>query len=718
MSATEKPTSLEQLDPRYPLLADYFERGWWLIKLHGVADTSTTEHPNCLCKDGEKCSSPGKLPHGSYKLETGAAYVRSLEEAVDKLPPGGRWNVGHAFGYGSGAEEVALDIESDTALEQIRAEYGFDPLAAGAWASTGRGYHALYKLTREQLARKAELGIEQGAGTWAVPEVDIRVGGTNGYIAIEPSVHYSGREYKWQKLGELTEPPAGFFALMATRQNLRAAEKTEPKPKPKASTVIEGKDHSYHRADRLLETVSAKVTGASSNRNDAVKDAAYALGGALCEWPESEQSSYREKLKDAARVQTPREDRDYAERQNTVEESWKAGAARGSSDPIPAPGAVPTMSLAPIHDTGEKTNGETFQAGVRWKRLSDVGLPQRVEWLEGEIGEGRIPRGELTLIMGEPGVGKGSITAQIVAEVTNAGRVVIISAPEDSLESVTLPRYMAAGAILENVITVGIATEEDEPLSPVDVEEHHSQLLAIAFETNAACIVLDPLEEHLTADAKSERETRQALRQLLAGCRALGCALLGIDHVNRMKSSSGYARAGGSSAKYKVARSVLIAGRQGSTGDEKDPAEQSQNPRIVALIPDKLNVGAAARGLRFELLTEYVLGENGAQVSTAVARLLGETTLTAEELLGEDARESRETVSECAEWLLGYLTHRGLGHEQEETRKDARAINQDWNAKILELAIKQHGGKCSPMSFGGPYGYKLPGWVPLGADRT
>lgn len=716
MSATEKRTTLEQLDPRYPLLAEYFERGWWLIKLHGIADTSTTEQPICLCKDGERCSSPGKASHGSYKLETGTAYVRSLEEAVRKLPPGERWNVAHAFGYGSGAEEVALDIESDTALEQIRAEYGFDPLTAGAWASTGRGYHALYRLTREQLDRKAELGIEQGAGNWAVPEVDVRVGGTNGYIAIEPSVHYSGQPYKWQKLGDLTEPPAGFLELMATHRKLHAAAKEKPKPKPKASTEVI--DHSYYRANQLLEAVSAKVTGASSNRNDAVKDAAYALGGALCEWPESEQHPYREKLKEAAKAQTPAEDRDYAERQNTVEESWKAGRARGSNDPIPVPGVVPTVSLKPIHDTGEKTDGETFQAGMRWKRLSDVGPPQRVEWLEGDISEGRIPRGELTLIMGEPGVGKGSITAQIVAEVTNAGRVVIISAPEDSLESVTLPRYMAAGAILENVITVGIATEEDEPLSPVDVKEHHSELLAIAFETNAACIVLDPLEEHLTADAKSERETRQALRQLLAGCRALGCALLGIDHVNRMNSSNAFSRAGGSSAKYKVARSVLIAGRQGSAGDDKDSAEQSPNTRTVALIPAKLNVGAAAQGLRFELVTAYVAGENGAQVSTAVARLLGETTLTAEEMLGEDARESRETVSECAEWLLGYLTHRGLGHGQEETRKDARAINQDWNAKILELATKQHGGKCSPMSFGGPYAYKLPGWVPLGADRN
>ena len=727
MVSTAETTPLEQLDPRYPLLAEYFERGWWLVKLHPVSETSTAEHPVCLCRDGEKCASPGKLSHGTYKAETGTAYVRSLEEAVAKLPPGKRWNVGHAFGYGSGVEEVALDIENDAALEQIRSEYGFDPLLAGAWARTGRGYHALYKLTPEQLEQKAALGIEQGAGEWAVPDVDIRVGGTNGYIAIEPSVHYSGRTYKWQELGELTEPPAGFFALMATRKNLQAEEKPaqETKPKPKASNVIEmgtafeKRDPNRHRAERLLEVVSDKVTGASSNRNDAVKGAAYALGAALYLWPESEQAGYRERLKDAAAVQTPQGDRDYAERRHTVEESWKAGAAKGSSDPIPPPGSDAPRnssstepSSAPIRDTGEATAGENFRPGVRWKPLSEVGKPVPVYWLDGEIAEGRIPRGELSIIMGEPGVGKGSITAQIVSEVTNAGRYVIVSAPEDSLESVTLPRYMAAGAVLERVIGVGYAWEDGEPWGPPNIAQHAGELLEIATEVEAALIVLDPIAEHLAADVKDPVANRLAFRELKLGCRKLGCAILGIDHVNRMASGSGYKRAGGSGTKYQLARSVLIAGKVASPSEDEGVSAQ-----IVALVPDKLNVGMKARGIRFELQTEYVLGEGDEPVSTAVARLLGETTLTAEELLSEEAQAQSESVGQCAEWLRGYLEIKGQGDPLDSTRAAARKVNEDWKAETLNAAIKALGGKLGPLSVGGAWGYKLPGYRPLGADR-
>ena len=740
MVSTAETTPLEQLDPRYPLLAEYFERGWWLIKLHGVAETSTAEHPVCLCRDGAECSGPGKKNHGTYKAETGTAYVRSLEEAVAKLPPGKRWNIGHAFGYGSGVEEVALDIENDAALEQIRSEYGFDPLLAGAWARTGRGYHALYKLTPEQLEQKAALGIEQGAGEWAVPDVDIRVGGTNGYIAIEPSVHYSGRTYKWQELGELTEPPAGFFALMATRKNLQAEEKPEQetKPKLKASnaiemgTAFEKRDPNRHRAERLLEVVSDKVTGASSNRNDAVKDAAYALGAALYMWPESEQASYRERLKDAAAEQTPKSDRDYDERRHTVEESWKAGAAKGSSDPIPPPGSdaprnssnkAPSETL--IHETGktdETSEEESFQPGLRWKWLSEVGAARNIEWLEGDIAEGRIPRGEFSIIMGEPGVGKGSITAQIVAEATNAGRNVIISAPEDDIESVTKPRYMAAGAVMSRVAIVGYAWADDEAWIPAQIAEHGRLLLQLATEIEGACIVLDPVEAHLTADAKSERETRAALQPLLAGCRKIGCAVLGIDHVNRMSSSSGYARAGGSSAKYKVARSVLIAAARDGADNQAEPEKKSKATEVV-LIHDKCNVGPKARGLRFAVGTEYVSGAGGEPVSTGFARLLGETTLTSSEVLSDTARAQSETVGECAEWLRDYLTHRGLGHQQDETRKDARAVNEDWKADILKLAVKQLGGSNGPMGFAGNggeeklWGYKLPGYRPLGADR-
>ena len=740
MSTTET-TRLEQLDPRYPRVIEYLDRGITVLAAHGIAVYGGEGEAVCTCKAGAGCPNPGKHPRGTWaNPETGSAFIRSREEITRKLPPGEPWNVALPFSSGTFEDCLALDPDSDAARVRLLEEYGLDVLKARCVAQTANGWHAVYRIPAEWVSKLPNGSKPRnGASVFAIPGVDIRWG--NGIIIAEPSVHASNALYTWLAFGEPEDAPAELLAFLETRgETEKPTEKIKPSNATKPSDVLEASSPvlNARRVERAIEEAASKIARqAQPGRHMTNAAVSFSLGITLGLRTSTEQARGLSELAAAFGRQAahPKDSTKWAEDElEGIEKQYTEGLTRAAAgtydssrgEPIPADPPNSSSSAEqspPIHDTGEDSEEENFRPGVRWKRLSEIGLPQPVEWVEGDIANGRIPRGELTIIMGEPGVGKGSITAQIVAEVTNAGGIVIISAPEDSLESVTLPRYMAAGAVLENVITVGYAWEDDEPWTPLDIAEHHSQILAIASETGGKLIILDPLEEHLTADAKSERETRLALRHLLAGCRALGCALLGIDHVNRMKSSSGYARAGGSSAKYKVARSVLIAGRQGSTGDEKDPVEQSSKPRIVALIPDKLNVGAAARGLRFELLTEYVVGAGGTQVSTAVARLLGETTLTAEELLGEDARESRETVSACAEWLRDYLTHRGLGHQQDETRKDARAVNEDWKADILKLAVKQLGGSNGPMGFAGNggeeklWGYKLPGYRPLGADR-
>ena len=64
---------------------------------------------------------------------------------------------------------------------------------------------------------------------------------------------------------------------------------------------------------------------------------------------------------------------------------------------------------------------ETKAAPSRWKSLVDV-EPKRVEWVWG----GLIPRGKLTLIVGEPGVGKSFVVTQAAALCTAARTVPIL----------------------------------------------------------------------------------------------------------------------------------------------------------------------------------------------------------------------------------------------------------------------------------------------------
>src|SRR5665811_94027 len=83
---------------------------------------------------------------------------------------------------------------------------------------------------------------------------------------------------------------------------------------------------------------------------------------------------------------------------------------------------------------------------------SDI-APERIEWLW----QGRVAIGKLTLIAGEPGLGKSQITLRVAATVTNGdkwpncendhaptGSVIILSA-DDGLADTTRPRFDAAG---------------------------------------------------------------------------------------------------------------------------------------------------------------------------------------------------------------------------------------------------------------------------------
>lgn len=108
--------------------------------------------------------------------------------------------------------------------------------------------------------------------------------------------------------------------------------------------------------------------------------------------------------------------------------------------------------------------------------LSEV-VPTRVSWLW----PGRIPFGEITLIDGDPGLGKSAITTDLAARVSmgrpmpdgaecEVAGVVILSA-EDALDDTIRPRLDAAGADTTRILgipTIGTGDAEHMPAVPDD----------------------------------------------------------------------------------------------------------------------------------------------------------------------------------------------------------------------------------------------------------
>src|SRR3954453_17135490 len=97
-----------------------------------------------------------------------------------------------------------------------------------------------------------------------------------------------------------------------------------------------------------------------------------------------------------------------------------------------------------------------------WPNMADVAsLPVRWLW------DGRIARGKLTVLDGEPGIGKSTLALDLAAKVSrgaamplsratpNGGANVVIFSGDDDLADTVRPRLEAAGADLTRIRPIG-----------------------------------------------------------------------------------------------------------------------------------------------------------------------------------------------------------------------------------------------------------------------
>jgi hypothetical protein len=337
--------------------------------------------------------------------------------------------------------------------------------------------------------------------------------------------------------------------------------------------------------------------------------------------------------------------------------------------------------------------------------FSSMPAPKPIHWLRGETSMGRFPLGEMSMIYGEPGVGKGSITMAIIAEVTQAGGRVLLSTPEDDTIRVVKPRLMAAGANLANVSHVTFK-RGDEKLT-VDIGREAEALVQAAVDFGAELIVIDPVSEHFGANVKDERANREQLAPFMRACREHQIAIIAIGHTNRMAGGSGYMRAGGSSALFKIARSAFIVGRIPTPDDDQDTVTKH-----VALIHDKMNLGRAMPGLVYDIRTEELSIVDGKPITTSLAVNIGETHLSSDDILDERKIAEQRKIGECAIWLERHLGEKLGRCAKNETENEARKIDNAWTTATVRAAAKIIGAKCGPGGSGAAWVYTAKDYEP------
>ena len=258
--------------------------------------------------------------------------------------------------------------------------------------------------------------------------------------------------------------------------------------------------------------------------------------------------------------------------------------------------------------------------------LSEVET-QQIDWLW----QRRIPLGKITLLDGDPGMGKSLLAINIAACVSTGNPMpdgtqgrqggIILIAPEDSAEDTIKPRMEAAGGdpsqmLLLNTVE-GIHVQDTDKIKiferPFSLSHDLDVLEATIKKTKTILVVLDPLMAILgrNIDSSRDQDVREVFTPLAQLAERTGCAILIIRHLNKGSSDNILYRGSGSMSIIAAARIGLLVAH--------DPNDEQK--RVFATI--KNNLSKIAPNLTYqvvenELGAPYIqwLGENHYNTST------------------------------------------------------------------------------------------------------
>jgi len=261
---------------------------------------------------------------------------------------------------------------------------------------------------------------------------------------------------------------------------------------------------------------------------------------------------------------------------------------------------------------------------------------------------GWIPLGKLTVLDGDPGLGKSTLLLDLAARVTRGvpmpdggqgprGGVTLLTA-EDSLADTVRPRLEAAGADLDRVRAFSAVGEADGGNRPPVIPRDLEMLRRILTETDSRLLIVDPFLAFLGGgiDSCNDQDIRRCLHRLAELAEATRCAVVLLRHLNKLSGGKALYRGAGSIGIVGAARAGLLVAR--------DPEADQQ--RVLACT--KSNLTQAPVSLRFALAP-------GAQ---GVCRVnwLGPSTFLADELINQaEPLEERVVINDVAHFLRTLL---------------------------------------------------------------
>ena len=345
-------------------------------------------------------------------------------------------------------------------------------------------------------------------------------------------------------------------------------------------------------------------------------------------------------------------------------------------------------------------------------KLSDVKI-DRWEYLF----EHRIAFGCLTMLFGEPGLGKSALIANLVAKLSLGhelpdGRrqepmTTLLMTREDDPSKTLRPRYEFVGADMDKVIIWHQAPCLDGKLRPPNIVDHLETLERLVHSYGVRFLMVDPLTTFLPAHVdinKKPQAVADALNDLAELVRRLDIACVLLAHPPKGAKGNAIDRIFGTVTIGGTIRSALEL--------RKDPEDEDS----LLLVGVKMNIGPPCNGLRLRIAAEHIEApDGGPPISVSSVEwtdtLIGVTARSldnaAEEFKKENAQAPRteKAVKFLEAQLCGALCPATAIASDELI---AKGKNAGISRNAIFAAKKCLGVQSTPKTFAGGVSWYIP----------
>jgi putative DNA primase/helicase len=194
---------------------------------------------------------------------------------------------------------------------------------------------------------------------------------------------------------------------------------------------------------------------------------------------------------------------------------------------------------------------------------------EKTDW----VWDGRIAKGRVTVIAGDPGIGKSQIAVTLAAKVSTGGKWpngegsapegdVVMLIGEDDLATRIKPLLVAANANVKRVHLIGNDGVDHKPINLFDAEDLDTIAEALARAKTPQLLIIDPITAFADSRLNNGTAARQLLAELTRGAKSWGIAVVLICHLTKNRGGNALSMIANSSAIGAFPRAVFLVLRE------------------------------------------------------------------------------------------------------------------------------------------------------------